>query len=622
MRMLQGTTDQYVYFVAVDSTDLKTRETGLTTFTVYYSINGGTATAMTTPTVNETDTTNMPGVYELLIDESGMTTLAAGDDTSELCLHITQADMAPVTRVIEIYREETTAGNTLDVTATGAAGIDWGNVENPGTTVDLSATDINLCDTVTTNSDMRGTDNAALASVLGALADAAATGDPTAADTVMQYVKQLVNLLAGSDGIATMPAGANPANNINLFEMVRGLAGSTFDTATDSLEQLQADVAGVQSDTDDIQTRLPAALVGGAMDCDVSNIQNNAITAAAIATDAIDADAIASDAVTELRSILSGTADAGGTTTTLVDAALTEIDDTWNGNWLLITSGTDANRCRLITDFDAASDTITFAPAVSASIGAGVTYEILPAGAVDVQSWIATESAHQAPNALVSGRVDSDVGNMQADTVDATAIATGAIDADAIASDAITAAKVADGTIDAATFAAGAIDATAIATDAIDADAIAANAIGSSELATDAIGSDQIAADAIGASEIAANAITSSELADSAAQKIRDEILPTQNATFNNIMFLFVDSTDHVTPVTGATGTAVTRSIDGGSFASGTGTLAEVSNGIYQYDASAADMNGGIITFRFTATGGTPNAPDDRFVTVVTGGGV
>lgn len=100
------------------------------------------------------------------------------------------------------------------------------------------------------------------------------------------------------------------------------------------------------------------------------------------------------------------------------------------------------------------------------------------------------------------------------------------------------------------------------------------------------------------------------------------DVLPTQNAVFNNIYFLFVAASDHVTPVTGATGTAVTRSIDGGAFGAATGTLAEVGNGIYQFDASAADMNGGIITFRFTATGGTPGAPDDRFVTIITEGGV
>ena len=46
---------------------------------------------------------------------------------------------------------KTTAQNRqLDVTATGAAGIDWANIENPLTVVDLAGTDINLVDTVTT----------------------------------------------------------------------------------------------------------------------------------------------------------------------------------------------------------------------------------------------------------------------------------------------------------------------------------------------------------------------------------------------------------------------------------------------------------------------------------------
>lgn len=58
----------------------------------------------------------------------------------------------------------TTAQRKLDVTATGAAGIDWGNIENQATSVNLSSTTTNLCNTVTTNTDMRGTDNALLAS--------------------------------------------------------------------------------------------------------------------------------------------------------------------------------------------------------------------------------------------------------------------------------------------------------------------------------------------------------------------------------------------------------------------------------------------------------------------------
>lgn len=78
--------------------------------------------------------------------------------------------------------------------------------------------------TTTTNTDMRGTDSAALASVVGALTDAAAAGDPTTADTLMQYAKQLINVLVGTTGITTWPAEAAPANNVSLSEAIRAIA--------------------------------------------------------------------------------------------------------------------------------------------------------------------------------------------------------------------------------------------------------------------------------------------------------------------------------------------------------------------------------------------------------------
>ena len=117
MRIPSGVIDQYIYFVAVDATDLKTRETGLSSFTVYRSRNGGASAAMTTPTINETDATNMPGVYELLLDED--MTIGAGDDSQEMVFHITHAGMTPVTRTIELYRPKITAGRTLSVEADG-----------------------------------------------------------------------------------------------------------------------------------------------------------------------------------------------------------------------------------------------------------------------------------------------------------------------------------------------------------------------------------------------------------------------------------------------------------------------------------------------------------------------
>ena len=45
---------------------------------------------------------------------------------------------------------DTKIPQTLNLTASGNIGIDWANVENPSSAVDLSATDIRLCDTITT----------------------------------------------------------------------------------------------------------------------------------------------------------------------------------------------------------------------------------------------------------------------------------------------------------------------------------------------------------------------------------------------------------------------------------------------------------------------------------------
>ena len=83
---------------------------------------------------------------------------------------------------------------------------------------------------------------------------------------------------------------------------------------------------------------------------------------------------------------------------------------------------------------------------------------------------------------------------------------------------------------------------------------------------------------------------------------VESHLIPKKNEALSDIEFLMVDGTDFATPETGLT-VSGTRSIDGGAFAAVSGTIAEVGNGIYQFDAAAADMNGSIITFRFTATG-------------------
>jgi len=56
---------------------------------------------------------------------------------------------------------------------------------------------------------------------------------------------------------------------------------------------------------------------------------------------------------------VSGNTADSGTTTTLTDAALTEADDYWNGFKITITSGAMNGLEGVVTDFDAASDTLT-----------------------------------------------------------------------------------------------------------------------------------------------------------------------------------------------------------------------------------------------------------------------
>ena len=107
MKILNGSLDNIIFFVAFNATNGATRETGYTSgdFTVYYQLDGGSKAVMTTPTIAELDDTNMQGVYSLLINEALMTRLS-DDKSEELVIHITHAGMREVTRYIEVYAKE------------------------------------------------------------------------------------------------------------------------------------------------------------------------------------------------------------------------------------------------------------------------------------------------------------------------------------------------------------------------------------------------------------------------------------------------------------------------------------------------------------------------------------
>lgn len=100
MRIASGVVDQYIDFVAVSATTGE-RLTGLSSFTVHRSRNGGAVTAMTTPTVTEKSAGNMPGVYKLLMDED--MSIDAGDYTQVMTFHISATGMRDVTMSIELF---------------------------------------------------------------------------------------------------------------------------------------------------------------------------------------------------------------------------------------------------------------------------------------------------------------------------------------------------------------------------------------------------------------------------------------------------------------------------------------------------------------------------------------
>lgn len=251
------------------------------------------------------------------------------------------------------------------------------------------------------------------------------------------------------------------------------------------------------------------------------------------------------------------------------------------------------------------------------------------------------------PAALVSGRMDVSVGAMAANVLTATAIN----------ADAITAAKIADGAIDANTFATGAITAAAVAADAIGASELAADAVaeiadqvwdevlsghltaGSTGSALNSAGSagdpwgtalpgaygagtaGKIVGDNLNATVSSRATQTSVDTIDDfldtevAAIKAKTDNLPgvvKKNTALSNFTFVMYDSTDHVTPKTGLTLTS-TRSIDGAAFGACANAASEVANGVYKINLSAADLNGDVITLKFTATGA-----DQTTITILT----
>jgi hypothetical protein len=92
---------------------------------------------------------------------------------------------------------------------------------------------------------------------------------------------------------------------------------------------------------------------------------------------------------------VSGTVDSA-TTTTVVDATLTQADNYWNDGIIIFTSGTNKGSAHLVTDFVASSDTVTFSPALEEAPAAGDTFRIVVTTGLTTTDVITARSVERA----------------------------------------------------------------------------------------------------------------------------------------------------------------------------------------------------------------------------------
>jgi hypothetical protein len=183
----------------------------------------------------------------------------------------------------------TAAGRSLDVSSGGEAGIDFANIGSPTTTLNLSGTTIKaVTDRVSANTDQWNG-----VTVTGMpLPTSSYTAPPTAA-TIADAVWDEASgdhLAAGSTGASLNAAGSagDPWTTTLPGTYSGSQAGKILaDILVDTGTTLQGELDGIQADTEDIQSRLPTALVSGRIDASVGAMAANVLTASALATDAV-----------------------------------------------------------------------------------------------------------------------------------------------------------------------------------------------------------------------------------------------------------------------------------------------------------------------------------------------
>lgn len=188
-----GTTD-----IATLAAALPVAATGTITYTIYGTApaSGGVSAAAVADAVWDEDMTahQTQGSAGQVIGDS------AADTDSIWSLANTNLNATVSSRLAP-----TVAGRTLDVTATGGAGIDWANVEAPTTTLNLSGTTISTTQAITSVSGSVGSVTGAVGSVTGNVGG-------NVAGTVASVVGNVGGNVTGSVGSVTGAVGSVTGN--------------------------------------------------------------------------------------------------------------------------------------------------------------------------------------------------------------------------------------------------------------------------------------------------------------------------------------------------------------------------------------------------------------------------
>lgn len=211
-----GQTIEWTFTTRRFSTGVPFTLAGTPSLEVYETGNSTPNTAGITLTV---DYSGVTGLNHVSIVASSGNSYATANDFSVVIAAGTVDGVSVVGETVGSFSIEnrsavmpTTAGRTLDVTATGAAGVDWGNVENQTTAVNLSSTTVNLVNTLTTytgNTPQTGDSYARIGATGSGLTSLAPSATALSTATWTGTLATNLGTLASHDPGATLASQTN-----------------------------------------------------------------------------------------------------------------------------------------------------------------------------------------------------------------------------------------------------------------------------------------------------------------------------------------------------------------------------------------------------------------------------